>query len=106
MEAQQEGRFDDIDERNKEIQASIWGLLFLVAELSLAFRTLRDTLQQRGALLPEDEAAINELSSNEERMRVAYAHIEKAFREKYVRVMDAMEDPEKVTRQVEEMGDD
>jgi hypothetical protein len=67
----------------------------------LAFRTLRDRLTERGALLEEDEQLINGLASNEERMRVAYSHIENAFREKYSRVMEALMNPAGVTEQVQ-----
>lgn len=102
MDAQASGRFEQMSERDREIQASIWALIFLVAEMALGFRTLRDKLGERGALLPEDEEAINALASNEERMQVAYAHIEQAFREKYGRVLTAMEMPEEVTQHVQE----
>ncbi len=101
LQAQREGRFEDMETRDKEIQASIWGLIFLISEISLAFRTLRDRLTERGALLPEDEDIINELSSNEDRMRAAYEHIERAFREKFGRVLEAMEHPEEVTQAVQ-----
>lgn len=104
MEAQRQGRFEEMAERDREIQASIWALLFLVSELALGVRVLRDRLQERGALLPEDEESMNELASGEERMRLAYAHIEQAFREKYARIMEAMENPEEVTRKVQESG--
>jgi hypothetical protein len=83
LKAQQEGRFEDMEGRDKEIQASI---------------------HERGALLPEDEEMINQLSSDEERMRRAYEHIERAFREKFGRVMDAMEHPAEVQAAVENMG--
>lgn len=101
MKAQEEGRFEDISERDKEIQASIWALIFLVSEIALAFRTLRDRLNERGALLPEDEEIINQMVGNEESLRLAYQHIEGAFREKYLRVMAAMENPAEVTREVQ-----
>lgn len=100
MDAQMSGEFEEMSDRDKEIQASIWALIFLVSELSLAFRTLRDKLHERGALQPEDEAEINRLASAEERMRVAYAHIENAFQEKYHRVMEAMLHPEEVEQAV------
>lgn len=102
MKAQEEGRFEDISERDKEIQASIWALIFLVSEIALAFRTLRDRLNERGALLPEDEEIINQMAGNDEHLRVAYNHIEQAFRQKYMRVIEAMEHPEEVTQAVRE----
>jgi len=104
MEAQAEGRFEDISERDKEIQASIWALIFLVSEMALAFRVLRDRLQEQGVLTPEDEQAINQVAAHEEHLRSAYQHIEGAFREKFTRVMDAMVNPDEVTRKVKESG--
>ena len=110
MDAQHEGRFENMSERDKEIQASIWGLIFLLSEISLAFRVLRDRLMERGALEPEDEELINTLASNEDHLRGAYAHIENAFREKYTRVRTALDHPDEVTRIMEEelgkKGDD
>ena len=93
MDAQKAGKFQEMTERDREIQASVWALIFLVAELSLALRAMRDKLHERGALLPEDEAAINGLCTTEERIRTAYAHVENAFQEKYGRVMEAMLHP-------------
>ncbi len=100
LKAQREGRFEDMETRDKEIQAAIWGLIFLISEISLAFRSLRDRLTERGALLPEDEELINTLSSDEGRMKLAYEHIERAFREKFARVQEAMENPEVVAQAV------
>ena len=102
MKQQAEGRFQDMDERDKEIQASVWALIFLVAEISLALRTIRDKLHERGSLHEEDEQEINRLACDNERMRTAYAHVEKAFQAKYTRIMDAMLHPEEVTKEVEE----
>lgn len=104
LKAQREGRFEDMATRDKEIQAAIWGLIFLISEISLAFRTLRDRLTERGALLAEDEELINTLSSNEDRMKLAYEHIERAFREKFARVLDAMEHPDAVAEAVANRG--
>ena len=100
-DAQREGRFDAMTDRDREIQASIWALLFLVSEISLAFRSLRDRLTARGALLEEDEQIINELASQEDSMKMVYTHIERAFREKYERVLIAMSDPERVAREMD-----
>ncbi len=103
MDAQEAGEFEQMSERDKEIQASIWALILLIAEISLAFRTLRDRLHERGALLEEDEQLINAAASNQEHMRVAYSHIEKAFRGKYSNVMEALTNPAEVTRRVGQM---
>ncbi len=101
LEAQNTGLFDDVSERDKEIQASIWAMLFLMSELSLGFRALRDVLHTRGALQEEDEKIINELASTDERLQAAYIHIEKCFREKYGKVREAMDNPQTVTDKVE-----
>jgi hypothetical protein len=102
MDKQVRGEFSQISERDKEIQASIWALIFLTSEMALAFRALRDKLEDRGALRPEDNAAIDQLASEGENLRRAYEHIEKAFREKYDRVWAAMEAPAEVTNIVQE----
>ena len=106
MDAQKSGEFQEMTERDREVQASIWALIFLVADLSLAMRTIRDRLHERGALLPEDEEAINALVMNEEWIRLAYAHIENAFQEKYGRVMEAMLHPREVEQAVQKMDQD
>ncbi len=102
MDAQQEGQFDEMNERDREIQASIWALLFLVSELSLAVRTMHDVLLNRGSLLNEDTATIEQLSTDEERVRVSYEYVEQSFREKFERVMTAMNDPEAVAKHIAE----
>ncbi len=100
LEAQKEGRFSDISERDKEIQASVWALLFLVSELALGFRALRDRLNERGVLQPDDEAAVNEAVMKTESLQAAYAQVEQAFQDKFHRVRLAMEHPDEVTEAV------
>lgn len=97
MEKQARGEFDQMSDRDREIQASLWSLIFLTSEMALAFRGLRDVLQARGALRPEDNAAIDKVASNGQNLQQAYEHIEKAFREKYDRVWQAMASPAEVT---------
>jgi len=101
MQAQQEKRFADMDVRDKEIQASFWSFIFLLSELSLGFRGLRDQLRTTGDLTEEGEKAITEFAQNEDNLRMAYEHVEQAFYSKFMQVREAMDNPERVTRQVE-----
>lgn len=100
MAQQSRGEFSQMSERDKEIQASFWAMIFLTSEMALAFRALRDKLEARGALRPEDNADIDQIASNGENLRRAYEHIEHAFREKYDRVWTAMTSPAEVTEVV------
>lgn len=98
MEDQRAGRFDQMSERDREIQASFWSLIFLVSEMALAFRALREKLKARGALLPEDDEMLDRVVSDGENLQLAYDHIERAFRDKYERVFQAMASPAEVTQ--------
>jgi len=102
MEQQRRGEFGQMSERDKEIQASLWALLFLTSEMALAFRALRDKLVARGALRLEDDREIDQLASDGQNLAKAYEHIEKAFREKYDRVWQAMANPTEVTELMQE----
>ncbi len=102
MDKQANEEYTDMSKRDKEIQSSIWALILLVAEMALAFRGLRDRLQAKEVLTPEDQQMIDEVIGNEEPLRQAYNHIEKAFRAKFDRCLFAMENPEEVERLVNE----
>ncbi len=106
LEAQKEARFGDMEERDKEIQASVWALLFLVSELALGFRALRDRLNERGVLQPDDETAINEVTLKNESLQAAYAQVEQAFQDKFRRVRLAMEHPDEVTEAVNQSANE
>jgi protoporphyrinogen oxidase len=93
---------EQLTPRDQETQAAIWALLFLVSEVCLALRVLRDRLHARGALLPEDEELVNQAAANQEKMAQAYQQIEKAFREKFARVQYAQAHPEKVEQTMRE----
>jgi chromosome condensin MukBEF complex kleisin-like MukF subunit len=102
MQAQQERCFADMDIRDKEIQASFWSFIFLLSELSLGFRGLRDQLRASGDLTEEGEKSINDFAQNEDNLRRAYEHVEQAFYSKFMQVREAMDNPEVVTRKVQE----
>ncbi len=102
MEQQANEEYEGMSKRDKEIQSSIWALILLVAEMALAFRGLRDRLQAREVLTPEDQQMIDTIIGDEEPLRQAYNHVEKAFRAKFDRCLFAMEHPEEVERLVNE----
>ena len=102
LKDQQEGRFNLLSDRDKEIQGSIWGLIFLISEQALAFRMLRNKLKDKGLLDDEDEAWINQNSIKPERLQAAYAHVENAFMDKYERARYALDHPEETTSEVEQ----
>ena len=104
IEAAQKELYASVIKRDQEVQSAIWALLFVVADLSLAFRSLRDVLTERGGLLPEDEKKINTLAVGDERMQAAYAHLENAFNEKFSKLMEVAEDPEKVEKEMSQQG--
>ncbi len=102
MDKQANEEYSGMSMRDKEIQSSIWALILLVAEMALSFRILRDRLQARNALTLEDEQIIDQAVGDEEALRMAYNHIEKAFRAKFDRCIFAMDNPQEVERIVKE----
>jgi len=102
LQDQREGKFDQLTDRDKEIQGSIWSLIFLVSEQALAFRMLRNRLQEKGVLDAEDEALINQGSIDPDKLQAAYAHVENAFNTKYDRARYALDHPEEVTTEMEQ----
>ena len=85
-----------VSQRERETQAAVWALMLLIGEMSLAFRALRDRLQERGVLEPGDERLIDEVTSNGDNLRNAYAHVEGIFRDKYGKILHAMLNPGEV----------
>ncbi len=102
LEDQKQRKFESMTERDKEIQASIWALIFLASEQALAFRMLRTRLAEKGVLDDEDEAWINQNTIKPEALQAAYAHVEAAFEAKYERAKYALEHPEELTSEYEE----
>jgi len=102
LEDQKQGKFHHMSERDKEIQASIWALIFLASEQALAFRMLRNRLKDKGVLDDEDEAWINQNTIRPEALQAAYAHVETAFEAKYERARYALEHPEQLTAEYEQ----
>jgi len=91
-----------VSRRERETQAAVWALMLLIGEMSLAFRALRNRLHERGALEPEDEQLLDAVTSNEDNLRNAYAHIERVFQDKHGKILHAITNPEEVERLVRE----
>ena len=98
--------YESLTEREKQTQASFWAQNFLIAELAAANRLLRDLLLEKGVLSPEEDTKLAEAIVNQENLRQVYENTEKAFFSKYQRVRFAMENPEEVEKQVQEMNRD
>jgi len=101
LEDQKQGKFESMSERDKEIQASFWALIFLASEQALAFRMLRTRLAAKGILDEEDETWINQNTIMPEKLQAAYAHVEAAFEAKYERARYALDHPEQLTAEYE-----
>jgi hypothetical protein len=92
----------EITDKDREVQAAIWSLLLMVAELALGLRTLRNSLHEKKILGDEDEEALNQLLADQENLQNAYSYIEQAFIEKFQRVLTAVQNPTEVTREIQE----
>lgn len=101
MDKQQKEQFNEMSERDREIQSSFWSLILLIGEMALAFRILRDRLAGLNILTSEDNEIIDQASMDPNNLTAAYNHIEKAFRTKYDRCKFTMDNPEEVERQVQ-----
>ena len=86
--------FSGLAEGKQQAQVATWGLLFLIGDLALTIRSLRDKLHAKGILAPEDENAINQVCVLPERLAQVYSHIDKAFQEKCNRILYAITHPE------------
>jgi hypothetical protein len=88
--------FEDLSPWQQRTQTAIWALLFLVGELALTLRVVRDKLHTRGVLLSEDEDLINQACISHEKLTQVYGHMDQAFQEKCNRVFYALSHPQEV----------
>jgi hypothetical protein len=89
--------FEGLDEFQKQMQASHWAMLFLLAETAAGFHILVDRLSEKGTLDDEDRQAMDQALLNIDFMKANYAHINNAFQEKYNRVRFAAEHKDEVS---------
>ena len=102
QELPKEVSFKNLDPWQQRTQSAIWALLFLIGELALTIRLVRDRLKARGALEPEDEELINQACIVPESLTKVYAHMDLAFQEKCNRVFQALSQPMETTQITEE----
>jgi len=94
--------YEDLNERERQVQASIWALSFLMAELASGIIMLRRTLIAKRIITEEEDLEIAKGISDQENLNLMYRNTELAFMEKYQRIRFAHEHPEEVARQMTE----
>jgi hypothetical protein len=94
-------RYEQLSEREKQVQASFWGQLFLIAELATGLRLLRDKLIQKELLTVEEDQQLSQETINPETLREAYRNTELAFHDKYQRIRFSMENPGAVEEELQ-----
>ena len=95
--------YQSLTERERQFQASIWAINFLMAELAMGLLVLRQKLVQKGMLTVQEDEEMANTILNPANLQKMYENVELAFAEKYQKVRFAVEHPEEVARQVEEM---
>lgn len=94
--------FTEMSERDQDTQAAIWALMLLAGEMALALRALRDVLLTKGSLDEEDDKILNQAIVDGGNLRMAYAHMENIFLDKFSRVKTALSNPEVAQNLVQE----
>ncbi len=97
-----EDKYEELSEFEQQMQASHWAILFLLSETAAGFHILVDKLTAKGVLVEEDSKEMDQALLNIEYMQSNYAHIQRAFQEKYNRVRYAAQHPEEVTKFVKQ----
>jgi hypothetical protein len=94
--------YEDLNERERQVQASIWALGFLMAELASGVLMLRRALITKGIITEEEDEEMARGISDQDNLNLMYRNTELAFMEKYQRIRFAHEHPEEVARQMNE----
>lgn len=94
--------YEELDERQRQVQASIWALSFLLAELASGVMMIRRTLIAKGIVTEEEDAEIARSISSTDNLNLMYRNTELAFMEKYQRIRFAHEHPEAVAKEMKE----
>jgi len=97
--------YEELDERQRQVQASIWALSFLLAELASGVMMIRKTLIAKGIITEEEDDEIGRSIGDQDNLNLMYKNTELAFMEKYQRIRFAHEHPEEVARQMKERMD-
>jgi len=96
--------FNELDEFQKQMQASHWAVIFLISETAAGFHILMDKLVQKELVTEEDAKEMDAALLNIDYMQANFQHIQRAFEEKYNRVRFAAENPEQVVDYVEKQN--
>lgn len=94
--------YEELDERQRQVQASIWALSFLLAELASGVVMIRRTLIAKGIITEEEDEEIARSISSTDNLNLMYRNTELAFMEKYQRIRFAHEHPEAVAKEMKE----
>ena len=93
----------ELDGFAKEVQAATWALVLMLAEQALAFKALRDALTAKNVLTEEEQLEIEKMATNPDNVQAAYVYMETGFKEKFTKVIEAINNPEKVAEEVAKM---
>lgn len=93
--------YQNLTERERQFQASIWTLNFLLAELAMGLLVLRQKLVQKGVLTQEEDDGLANTVLNPGNLQKMYENVELAFAEKYQKVRFAADHPEEAAREIE-----
>jgi hypothetical protein len=94
--------YEDLNERERQVQASIWALNFLLAELASGVMMIRKTLIAKGTITEAEDDEIARSIGDQDNLNLMYRNTELAFMEKYQRIRFAHEHPEEVAHQMNE----
>ena len=64
--------YEELDERQRQVQASIWALSFLLAELASGVMMIRRTLIAKGIVTEEEDAEIARSISSTDNLNLMY----------------------------------
>lgn len=95
-------KYEDLNERERQVQASIWALSFLLSELASGIIMLRRALITKGIITEEEDLSIAESISDPTNLNLMYRNTEMAFMEKYHKIRFAMENPGAVEQEMKE----
>jgi hypothetical protein len=94
--------YQSLTEREKQFQASLWTLNFLLAELAAGLLLLRQMLVQKGVMTEKEDDELATTVLNPANLQKMYENVELAFSEKYQKVRFAADFPDDAAREIEE----
>ncbi len=99
-----EDDFKDMTDEEKDKQAMLWSVLFIISDFAVSTRTIFEALVEKGVFTKEEYNEV--LGTMTRSMHAAgYNEIENLFRSKFDRIRAGMNDPEMVIREAKEKSD-